>query len=1633
MNYLTRRRILMLAVLLILLGFKMISCDTGGASCEDTGCEDSGCEGCGGSGGFSMLPYGAYPLEDKIINLGQARVTQAGFSWIQNNAMPLVMALLGQESLCFPLDETNIVDVLILKCDLCPGGCEICMDITNVIINPLVPDKLEIKIFLASDTAIELPTNCGCGVRIDTSNQPLEVTVLVLTQIDGDTRMLDLVVQPPQFNMDQIDISLFGLCDALDFLGLLDALIGIVKQIAEPMIRDMVEGIVTEMVEGFKCKKCTTEPCPDPYGMGVTCDDKDICRKPNNKCILAPMGIEAEVDVGAFLEGTFPGLESRIWMSLAAGGRAQVIENGLEIGLFGGTMVPPDNPDPCTEKVTYPGTGTSLERIPIGNINVHDPQNELYHVGIGVREEFLDQAGYTLQNSGLLCLMIDDSLFGGLDLPIDISWTTFSIFVPSVHKLTHRANAPLAIKLEPGDPIDFGIRDGAELFPETPGVDLGLEVHVNDMKLNFYGLVEDRFVRMFTMQINADVALGIDNQASAIQIVFGLENVLLSNFRVPFSILGEDPEAIAVGLEDLIGSALELIPLDPIEPIEIPGFDLTGDGVEDLYIDIQTLAPEMPKLTTSPTEYKAIYVYASIDDQPPARSLSAETTADVIGSFNPTAQELRDGKRPWISLALSGVDHDGGDANLEYSFSIDKRIWTPWSKDMNPTVKTNMFLWQGRHELKVRARDARDRRSIDETPVTLHFLTDFTEPSVRLLQESGRVKFIGEDNITQSPDLEYRHRMNQGVWTEWSGNTMIDLYRIDRFPMRLDVQAKDEAGLVGTAIRTYSSAESPAEVETKTDPRASFSTTGAVGSLLGCSSRADGASWLLLLMVLPLLALRRVRSMPLFLVLAMSAGMLLAGCDDDSAGTVQCSTDNDCPGGQICVNGKCKTGGGSCEFDSQCPEGWECINDICQEPHTNTDGDEPEEVCQSDEDCGKCEYCSKLQEKCLEQLCHPDSACSHIPSCADSTGDACSECLTDQPVYQCKVPRCGEDSDCDCRAADCNDPSLAPEPYCHSASGACKCREICMGGCALQGEGEDPFEFCCTVYNPSGDCMTCPDWCQGDACASEDDCEGDSKCEGGLCTLTCPPGFTTGSCHPDDPECMWHGLWELCGNYDPATCIFSGTGFLGDDPNCICMEKPPLPIGFHGRYNDIALYNDTNIWLSAYSDEYGDLMVGQAKYPDFQYILNEEDKIFWSFVDGVPDVDPTDGPSGPRGGVSDEGIDVGKYSSLALNSDGWPRVAYQDVTHGDLLFIYTDGQLAEDNDPGDGGDGEEREEDEYSRYVWTKILVDEYGDTGYYTDIWLDSQGRPVIAYMMAGDESGTISSLKLAMANTASPTAPEDFIIVTIDTTTVGEVTCAGCVDSDGVPPGIGINPTIASHPDGQFWVLYYHHTTYDPNADGEGGGDNAKVGVLKRAVLNGGAPDPATLATTDWSKGVFLGSSGTAIAGDVGVFNDFSIIPTTGWYVVAVHNATMNRLEFVYNFGDQLRHHIADDGWRRDRQTGKYYTVSIGAGLSAALDNIGYTRILYQDQTCGYLMFYSEHCNIGSDECDDKVIDRLLGEDTTLDFAGNTEKYGKSYGYYQSQALVGMLSIISNYTVILSGPVQELKLELLTAPQLR
>lgn len=350
---------------------------------------------------------------------------------------------------------------------------------------------------------------------------------------------------------------------------------------------------------------------------------------------------------------------------------------------------------------------------------------------------------------------------------------------------------------------------------------------------------------------------------------------------------------------------------------------------------------------------------------------------------------------------------------------------------------------------------------------------------------------------------------------------------------------------------------------------------------------------------------------------------------------------------------------------------------------------------------------------------------------------------------ECQPDQCGENQICfegACSTVICLEDSNCSDLNCEGdevavcgTEGQCECPSapLCPEGC-----GEN--EYCCY---------------QSNSCESPP-----SPCLNAADTLDCPDGF--------EPGAVMRGM------VNPQSCEL-------EDEVCECVESTPLELNSVGRHSDLAWDSNRGVaWVSAYAEDFGDLVVGR---------VGAEDQITWYWVDGIPSNAPVvAAPSGPRAGIAEPGEDVGQYTSITVGDDGAVHVAYYAVDERRLKYA-----LGRSNADG--------------VLDWTIMSLDAGGavDTavadrseeegaGWWTDIILDQLKRPVIIYrgqrFDATDEEGLSTSTRLLRASESLPGSSSAWGSPKI----LHEVTPPAALMSLGYPEGTGLFNSLTVTPAG-------------------------------------------------------------------------------------------------------------------------------------------------------------------------------------------------------------------------------------------
>ena len=408
----------------------------------------------------------------------------------------------------------------------------------------------------------------------------------------------------------------------------------------------------------------------------------------------------------------------------------------------------------------------------------------------------------------------------------------------------------------------------------------------------------------------------------------------------------------------------------------------------------------------------------------------------------------------------------------------------------------------------------------------------------------------------------------------------------------------------------------------------------------------------------------------------------------------------------------------------------------------------------------------------------------------------------------------------------------------------------------------------------------------------------------------------------------------------------------GQIPFCIdntCVCSTDIPAGKVGPYSDIGVNASGDMWVSAYAQSHGDLVVAHAtggRIPDSA----------WEWVDGIPAGPVTVPGSTIRGGVEDAGTNVGMYTSIAVAADSTVYVSYFDVDRGALRLAIrgVDGTWATTDVELATGAGD----------VGTSTNA-----VGMYTSLTLDPQGRPGIAYLAhLNDATGMRAEVHFAQANLVTPASPADWTIALVDT---GMIPAADPTNPNiyPLPEGLGLFIDSARTPTGTPVVTYYDRSNGDLKVSKWDAATNAFAGAI----------------TLD-------GSHGT----DVGWSPSVQVQPD-GKVAVAYVSASTDDLEYIVEGGTP---ELIDDGYRIVGTTvdglpkPEFHFVGDDAGL--VLSN-GVPQVLYQDATTQELLLATRGDVAWTHES----------------IAGATDPWPGAYGFFASDTLSPSALVMSSWVI--------------------
>lgn len=852
---------------------------------------------CSGGVGLSCLdayPAGTHYVGPKTDNAINIRLSPAGVRYINTQWQTLIGAFAPGGQIQVPIGCTMMNDITtVLGCGIdawladqnanrsCSTGEQAVVNIGigGLKLVPVGPDTLSVAVTLLIDTGtinVSIKPDCWalswcdltCGIRFNDTNSSQPGNVIgVQMQFSIDTRFDKLLAfslnslsgtqvcgasgAPPApgcLDPNNLSISsVSGTCDfGCDVLGNSTIKQFILQQLSTPL-----QNIIGSMLTNIDCQSCETNAdCPtttDGTNQQASCisggssglgGSGKICSL-NGACAPMLLGTEGTMNLYSMLGSFGAPPTAAIELFAAAGATAETqTDGGISIGTRVG--VKPSVVSGCVPVVAEPVAAMVPFPDFDGEASVPDAGDPGYQFALGISSSFINEAMWGVHQSGAICLAIGTET---VDL---ISTDLFSTFLPSLGKVATRdgKGAPMVMVLRPATPPEVHVGEGsydpATHRPIKPLMTLVLK----DLSIDFYAMVDDRNVRLFTLTADVSIPLSlIFEGCDSVTPALGDLNSLITNIRTSNSeILAEDPQVLAdlvptlIGVaEPALGSALGAIALPSLGTFKLRVREAKGVG----------------RVAPGSDDFNHLAIYADLMDVNAACAVSApKMKAQLKRSVMPQAREMvatGKGSLPWPKAILD-VSATGKPGSAQFSWKVDHGMWTDFvtASGGELTVTHPVLALQGVHTISVRSRVAEDPHGIS-APAQVTFVVDYAAPEVTLSTNEATDRVVVSARDAVSKQLEYAYQLGEGARSDFGPAQEISLSAVEQLG-GVTVFARDELGNIGQA--TWTAPVIAARTSLSDDATLPGATRSA-----GCST---GGAWSAV--VLALAGLRRRRA-----------------------------------------------------------------------------------------------------------------------------------------------------------------------------------------------------------------------------------------------------------------------------------------------------------------------------------------------------------------------------------------------------------------------------------------------------------------------------------------------------------------------------------------------------------------------------------------------------------------------------------------------------------------------------------------------------------------------------------------------------------------------------------------------------
>jgi hypothetical protein len=600
---------------------------------------------------------------------------------------------------------------------------------------------------------------------------------------------------------------------------------GLVLDQLKTVFQTQIAQVIRSQFDNLRCQRSSDSQgkavacdanhlCPaDDDGALLKCDAaRGVCFPPaqsdppaNFNCEPVALAIAGQLDVSQLTSkvGFPPDTKLDFFAGLGSKtGGASVDTNGLQLAAQAGTS-PASNILSLCVPPALPGPAVNPPPMDF-EAGANKPSGvSSYDAGFSLASAMLNRGFLDAYSAGLLCVAVTNKTTSF------ISSGLFKTFLPSLGLVSGGKDVPMMILLRPSQPPHVRIgRNTTKTNPDgtTSPDDPLLTLTFKQLNLDFYALVDERQVRLFTLQADMQLPLGMrtfaDPNTDTLQPVLGSLDTLLTNISAlspdggaygPSDMLAEDPGVV----KDLLGAAVRLAqPLlaGLIKPMVLP--TMLG-----LRFGIDGVAGAEPMADVVKDGYHHLAIWAKVNEcGTSCEQYTVRTEVRAAGSFLPdSVKDVRAGRYPSLDLDLSARQARSG-ARAEFSYRVDGSLWSPWIGNVSRlTLRDPLFLVQGHHIVEVTSREAGDDHTMDPQPAVVDFFVSYEAPTVSLAQRpDGAVVTRAHSAASNDEALFFSYRIDGEQ--SWTRPGPARIFTLDELRGRgLNVSVSDEAGRAALA------------------------------------------------------------------------------------------------------------------------------------------------------------------------------------------------------------------------------------------------------------------------------------------------------------------------------------------------------------------------------------------------------------------------------------------------------------------------------------------------------------------------------------------------------------------------------------------------------------------------------------------------------------------------------------------------------------------------------------------------------------------------------------------------------------------------------------------------------------------